>query len=106
MITVNPQTDDEGFLCNHRDWSAEWATATAAEYGIALSETHWEILRLAQQYFADYAASPGSKLLVRYVRRECGPEKGSSIYLMQLFGGRAAKTVSLVAGLPKPEHCL
>lgn len=99
-------TDDEGFLCQQQDWTREWAEHTAAQSRIALTEAHWEIILLAQQYFERYAASPGSKLLVRHVRRECGPEKGSSIYLMQLFGGQAAKTVSLIAGLPKPEHCL
>jgi len=106
MLPAHIHTDDEGFLLRQSDWSADIADAIARQEGITLEETHWEIIRLAQQYFSTYAASPGSKLLVRYVRREAGPEKGNSIYLMKLFGGQAAKTVSRIAGLPKPEHCL
>ncbi len=97
---------EDGFLLDPQDWDEALATALAAEAGIVLTAAHWEILHLARRYYATYAASPGSKLLVRYARHELGTDKGSSLYLMQLFGGQAAKTVSRIAGLPKPDHCL
>ncbi|HEY9035498.1 MAG TPA: TusE/DsrC/DsvC family sulfur relay protein [Pseudomonadales bacterium] len=98
--------DEDGFLCHRADWNTEIAQQLALQDNIQLGDAHWEIIALAQRYFDTYAASPGSKLLVRYVRHEAGTEKGSSMYLMRLFGGQAAKTVSRIAGLPKPEHCL
>lgn len=108
-MTDNPGTLDrteDGFLCNPDDWTPAIAGMLAAEDGIALGPAHEEIIALARRYFSIYGSAPGSRLLVRYIRRELGETKGSSLYLMQLFGGRAARTVSRIAGLPKPDHCL
>ena len=44
--------------------------------------------------------------LVKYVSQTLGSDKGSSIYLLQLFPGSPAKVASKIAGLPRPEHCL
>jgi len=40
------------------------------------------------------------------VKTTLGPEQGSSMALMKLFGGTPAKTVAKYAGLAKPPHCL
>ena len=39
-------------------------------------------------------------------KEEWGKEKGSSMYLLQLFPGSPAKIGSKIAGLPKPDNCL
>lgn len=98
--------DENGFLQDFDDWTPAIATAIAAEESITLTEAHQEIISLVQRYFREFGTSPGSKLLVRYARKQLGDSKGNSIYLMQLFGGKAARTASRIAGLPKPDHCL
>lgn len=98
--------DEHGFLRQCEQWTPAIAATLAREENLTLTDEHLDILALAQRYFAEYGTSPGSRLLVRYVRREMGETQGNSAYLMRLFGGRAARTISRLAGLPKPEHCL
>jgi tRNA 2-thiouridine synthesizing protein E len=43
---------------------------------------------------------------VSLVKKEFGPDKGRSAYLMRLFHGSPAKTAAKIAGLPRPDNCL
>ncbi|MCQ3830951.1 TusE/DsrC/DsvC family sulfur relay protein [Microbulbifer elongatus] len=98
--------DKEGFLCNLDDWSPEIAQAIAQQEGIELSEEHWEILRLLQDFYREFELSPAMRPLVKYVGLHLGPDKGRSIHLMKLFPPSPAKIGSKIAGLPKPTNCL
>ncbi|MCY4265761.1 MAG: TusE/DsrC/DsvC family sulfur relay protein [Gammaproteobacteria bacterium] len=100
------EQDKEGYLKNLDDWSEMVAGQIALDDGIALTPAHWEILRLLRRYYNRYQATPASRALISYVKKELGPEKGKSIYLMQLFGGSAARSAAKIAGLPKPDNCL
>ena len=77
----------------------------AAQDEITLNEQHWEIINLVRQYYDDYRVSPPTRVLAKLVTEQLGPDKGRSIYLMQLFTARYAKYVSKIAGLPKPTGC-
>ena len=101
MINV----DKEGFLRDLNSWSEDVAKSLASQDDIELSSSHWQILNLVRTYYDDYQISPQMRVLVKLVREEFGPEQGSSIYLMRLFGGKPAKTISKIAGLPKPSNC-
>jgi tRNA 2-thiouridine synthesizing protein E len=57
-------------------------------------------------FYQRHQLSPATRALVNLVKRELGPDKGRSVYLMKLFGGSPAKTASKIAGLPKPLNCL
>ena len=46
------------------------------------------------------------RILVKQVGLQLGKEKGTSLYLLQLFPGSPAKIASKIAGLPKPTNCL
>lgn len=99
-------TDKEGYLRNLNDWSEQIAQSLAEADGITLTANHWEIITLLRRYHKRYQASPATRALISYVKKELGPDKGKSTYLMKLFGGSAAKTASKIAGLPKPDNCL
>ena len=88
------------------DWSEAVAVELARDADITLTAAHWEIIVLLRRYYQCYQTVPASRALVGFVRRELGPDKGSSSYLMRLFGGSAAKSAARIAGLPKPDHCL
>ena len=98
--------DKEGYLRNLEDWSDQIAETIANDDSIRLSANHWEIIYLLRRYYARYQMSPATRALITYVKRELGPDKGKSTYLMRLFGGSAAKTAAKIAGLPKPDNCI
>ena len=98
--------DKEGYLVSLSDWDENVATALALEEEITLSPTHWEVINLLRIFYNRHQMSPANRALVNLVKRELGADKGKSVYLMRLFKGSPAKTVSKIAGLPKPENCL
>lgn len=106
MARFETQLDKEGFLIDLNDWSEEVANYLAEQEGIALNSTHWEIIYLLREFYQEFQVSPAMRPLVKAVSKKLGPEKGKSIYLMQLFPGSPAKLIAKFAGLPKPANCL
>lgn len=97
--------DKDGYLRKLADWNAEVAEALAQSEGLSLGPAHWEIITLVQGFYQQTGLSPATRALVRLVEKEAGAEKGKSLYLMKLFGGKPALTVSKLAGLPRPANC-
>ncbi len=100
------ERDKEGYLRNLDDWSQGVAEEIALSDGIKLTPAHWEIVFLLRKFHKRYQMSPATRALISFVKKELGPDKGKSTYLMRLFGGSAAKTAARIAGLPKPDNCL
>ncbi len=98
--------DKEGFVVNLNDWTEDVAETIALTEDITLTESHWELIRLAREYYATFDISPEMRPLVKQVKLTLGEDKGRSIYLMSLFPGSPAKLISKIAGLPKPPNCL
>lgn len=98
--------DEEGYLRNLQDWNETVAAEIARMEDIRLSPSHWEVLQLLRVFYQRHQISPASRAFTNLVKRDLGPDKGRSIYLMRLFRGSPAKTASKIAGLPKPENCL
>ncbi|WP_444936116.1 TusE/DsrC/DsvC family sulfur relay protein [Microbulbifer sp. JMSA004] len=108
-LVVNGQEiplDKEGYLHNLDDWSKDTAIQLANGEGIELTEEHWQIIELLQEFYREFELSPAMRPLVKYIGQHLGAEKGRSIYLMQLFPPSPAKVASKIAGLPKPTNCL
>lgn len=99
-------TDSDGFLLDFEAWDETVAAAIATDCDIRLSDAHLEIARLLRRFYREFDQSPAMRPLVNYVKRELGPDKGNSLYLLQLFPGSPAKVAARIAGLPRPEHCL
>ncbi len=98
--------DKEGYLRNLADWNEAVAEALAQQREITLKPAHWEVLHLLRIFHRRHQLSPATRALVSLVKKELGPDKGRSVYLMRLFQGSFAKTASRIAGLPKPDNCL
>lgn len=98
--------DKEGYLRELDDWNPAVAEALAQAEGIELTDAHWEVIRLLQDFYREFELSPAMRPLVKYVGQQLGADKGRSIYLMQLFPPSPAKVASKIAGLPKPTNCL
>ena len=97
--------DQDACLCHLADWTPQVAQALAAREKIELTDAHWEILHLLQQFYAQFQLSPANRALVKYVALNLGKEKGNSLYLNGLFNGMPAKLAARLAGLPKPANC-
>ncbi|WKD51414.1 TusE/DsrC/DsvC family sulfur relay protein [Microbulbifer spongiae] len=98
--------DKEGYLREMSDWNPSVAVQLAQAEGIVLTEAHWEVILLLQDFYHRFELSPAMRPLVQYIRQHLGTDKGRSIYLMQLFPPSPAKIASKIAGLPKPTNCL
>lgn len=107
MSTVQlPARDKEGYLVNLSDWREDVAIALAVDEGVALEPAHWQVIHLLREFYLATETSPAMRPLVKLVAEQLGAECGSSVYLMQLFGGSPSKTVAKIAGLPRPTNCL
>lgn len=101
------ELDDDGFLLDSAAWTPELARLIARDLvGIELRDEHWPIVELLRELYFQFDLAPANRQLVKVVRERLGTDKGSSIYLMSLFGGSPAKDAARIAGLPKPPHCL
>jgi tRNA 2-thiouridine synthesizing protein E len=98
--------DEEGFLLDLSDWDLDVAVWLAEMEGVALLDTHIEVLHLLRAYYKKTQVSPAMRVFVKVVRNELGADAGNSIYLMKLFGESSAKTAAKWAGLPRPTNCL
>lgn len=101
-----PERDKEGYLLDLSAWNESVAESLARESGIELGPEHWQLVHLVRDFYRDFEVSPAMRVLVRHVRDALGPERGNSIYLMQLFPGSPAKELARIAGLPRPTNCL
>lgn len=108
-LTINNQhlaIDKDGYLADLQQWNRDVATAIAIQENINLSDAHWEIIYLLQDFYREFEISPAMRALVKYTEKKLGPEKGKSVYLLQLFPPSPAKIASKIAGLPRPANCL
>ncbi|MED5412611.1 MAG: TusE/DsrC/DsvC family sulfur relay protein [Pseudomonadota bacterium] len=105
-MTNAPALDKEGYLQELGEWDEDVATILAQKENINLSAAHWEIIKLLRSFYRRHQLSPATRALINLVKRELGPDKGKSVYLMKLFRGSPAKTASKIAGLPKPDNCI
>lgn len=106
MDALDARLDKDSYLRDHTTWNEEIAVQLAARDGIVLTPAHWEILHALRRFYARYELSPATRPLLKYLAQELGPEKATSIYVMQLFPGTPAKTIARLAGLPKPPNCI
>jgi tRNA 2-thiouridine synthesizing protein E len=97
--------DKDGYLKDLQDWDQSVARELARADNIELTDEHWEIITLVQLFYKQTGLSPATRALVKLVFRQAGADKGKSIYLMKLFGGKPALSVSRIAGLPRPANC-
>ncbi len=95
QVTVN----DEGFMTVYDEWSEEIAEVLAAQIESDLTPRHWEVIQFLRK---DYKKE-GESSTTRHTPTVGGvPIKEQ----FQLFPKKPAKTMSYIAGLPKPQGCV
>lgn len=92
------EVNEEGYMKNPSQWTKEWAIKIAEEYGIELTDKHYEVLNWLREKQAE-----GVALNIRRVGKS-GLVDIKQFY--QLFPGGPLKVSSKLAGIPKPVSCI
>jgi tRNA 2-thiouridine synthesizing protein E len=100
------RVDEKGYLLNWKDWSREVAKTMATADGTRLEPDHWTLFQAYREYFEKYDIEPPMRALVRFARERLGADKGSSLYLYQLFPDGPGTQGVRYAGLPRPVSCV
>ena len=92
------QVNEEGYLKDFKQWSAEIGQELAKEANIQMEAKHWEVVDYLQKEFKN--ESPISI-------RKIGKSNVVDIKeFYALFPQGPLKTASKIAGIPKPASCL
>ena len=98
------ETNDNGHLVNHEDWSEDMAKAMAAADGIELTDKHWDLINfLRDAYFNGGGVHPNTRAIVKAMSKEWG-EKQSQRDVYELFPGDPSKQGGKIAGLPESRR--
>ena len=106
-ITFNGQTietNDQGYLVNHEDWSSDLAVFIAESEDVALTERHWDVINyLRSEYFENRENQPNTRTIMKAMSEEWG-EKIKQGDLYELFPGDPSKQAGRIAGLPESRR--
>ncbi len=90
--------NDEGYMTDFKEWNKQIGEELAKEANINLGNRHWEVLNYIQDEFRKE-----SPLSIRKIGKS-GIVDIKEFY--QLFPNAPLKTVTKIAGIPKPAGCI
>jgi len=98
------ETNEQGYLVNHEDWSEELANSMAGNEDLELSERHWDVINyLRSEYFENRENQPNTRAIMKAMSSEWG-EKIKQGDLYELFPGDPSKQAGRIAGLPESRR--
>lgn len=98
------ETNDNGYLINHEDWTEAAADIIAAEEKIELTDKHWDVMKFLREEFIDNRGNqPNTRAIVKAMSEAWG-EKVSQKDLYNLFPGDPSKQGGRIAGLPESRR--
>ena len=100
------EADEEGYITDISLWSPALATLIAESENIEMDDDHWEVVNFLRNYYQEYQIAPAVRVLTKAIKKTLGPDKGSGLYLYQLFALGPAKQACKIAGLPNPTGCI
>jgi tRNA 2-thiouridine synthesizing protein E len=96
--------DQDHFLLSSADWNENLALDLAKESNLVLSQAHWHRIHLWRELYFSYGRHAPTRVFIKALKSE--NSSASMLELMHLFGERPLYTLSFIAGLPKPPHCI
>jgi len=97
---------ESGWLQDLGDWSEEVAVEIAAKAGVTLTDEHWDLIRVAREYYEEFGTCPQPRAYGKIMRKRFGPERSEQDYIYSLFPkGGLIKCINKIAGLPCPSEC-
>ncbi len=100
------QTDEEGFLLNPGQWSAEVAEEIARQEGYELKDDHIGLVDYFREYWDEKQIHPTMHILVKEIGGMVGSSfhdhKAATRHLYAIFPNDPIAELCKLAGLPKP----
>jgi tRNA 2-thiouridine synthesizing protein E len=97
--------DEDGYLVNGADWSAELTVHLASNEGLALTEDHWQVIRFVREYYLQFKGAPMAKIIVKRLNKKLGTEHFTIKGLFALFPESPLRRACRYAGVPQPAQC-
>lgn len=109
QAVVNGKTielSEAGWLLNLDEWSEELAAEIAKNENVAeLTEEHWNIIKLARDYFHENGTVCEPRAFSKLMKKAYGKDKSDQKYIYSLFPTGLIKCANKIAGLPRPKGC-
>lgn len=96
-----PNTDEEGYLIEPRDWNEEVAKQLALQENIQLTEDHWDAIRFMREYYADHQIAPDVRHVTKHLSQRLGPDSRNAVF--ELFPYGYVKQACKIAGMKRPR---
>ena len=98
------ETNPQGYLVNHEDWSEALAEHLAKEEGVELTEKHWDLMNfLRDEFFNNNGNQPNTRNIVKEMSKKWG-QKLSQKDVYDLFPKDPSKQGGRIAGLPESRR--
>jgi tRNA 2-thiouridine synthesizing protein E len=99
------EEDKDGFLRHPEDWTPALAEHKAEMLNLTLTEDHWALIDLVRNFYLENQLHLTNRALIKQIRKTLTDDKANSLYVLSLFPEAPARTLALLAGLPKPPFC-
>lgn len=97
-----PATDNEGYLLDPADWTRDFALASAAGDGLALTDAHWRVIEFVRGWFEEHEAVPEARRAIADLAEATGDKRGAKALIYQLFPHGYGQQACRYAGTRKP----
>jgi len=100
------ELSEAGWLLNLDEWSEELAAQIAINEKVPeLTEEHWNIIKMAREYFTANGTVCEPRAFSKLMKKEYGKDKSDQKYIYSLFPTGLIKCANKIAGLPRPKGC-
>jgi tRNA 2-thiouridine synthesizing protein E len=103
-LEITAPRDPEGYLVDPDDWTPEIGLELAAEEGVGLNPSDWEIIGFMRDYWREHQVAPDVRHVVDHLIKECGEDKRSAKdRLFRLFPYGYVQQACKIAGMMRPR---
>ena len=99
---VDVSRDNEGYLLDPEDWTAELMTETAAEMHTELTDEHLLVIHFIRRHFAETQTVPQARVVLKFLSAAADENRATRKYLYQLFPYGYGQQACKIAGMRKP----
>ena len=99
--TSSPRREDR--LIELSNWNREEAEQIAAEEGLVMNESHWQVVEFLRNYYLENGKAESGRELAG-VLNESFKNKGGRVYLYTLFPQGPVSQGCRIAGLQVPAY--
>jgi dissimilatory sulfite reductase related protein len=92
--------DEDGFIDDLVNWNEAWVRYVKNAEGIGeVTEDHWHVIHVLQDYYKTHGSAPRMGVLTRSTGFRLS-------YIYELFPSGPGRGACRMAGLPKPTSCV